>query len=122
MWCTQRFAFLNDSNTIQNIIVCDDYSVANEIAKNIYGDDGYAIDVTNYAVGIGDEYRDGNFYRDGVLIEPEPSIEDKLARLFGETASLEEAACDIDGNVSERLSQVEEALCELAEMIMNKEN
>lgn len=48
---------------IQNIIICDEYVMANELSKMCYGDEGFAVDVEQYPVAIGDEYRDGFFYR-----------------------------------------------------------
>ena len=82
MWCTQRFAIIADS-TIQNIIVCDNYYVANDIAREAFGENACAIDVSAYAVGIGDTFdsKANKFYRDEEEIEPEESIESKLARL-----------------------------------------
>ena len=37
MWCNQIFSLIND-NKIQNTIVCDNYEVANQIARTTYGD------------------------------------------------------------------------------------
>lgn len=47
---------------INNIIVCDDYDIANWLAKAQYGDKGFAVDCYNYPCKIGDRYEGGFFY------------------------------------------------------------
>ncbi|SHO53712.1 hypothetical protein [Anaerocolumna xylanovorans] len=68
MWCNQIFSLIKDKE-IQNIIVCDNYEVASQIARFQYGDDAIAIDTTQYPLGVGCKYIDGLFYEeDGVAI------------------------------------------------------
>jgi len=119
MWCTQNFAFISDRR-IRDIVVCDNYDVANSIARNIYGNDGIAIDVSHYNVQIDDVYTDGKFYRDGEEILPNPTVEDMINKLTGETINLEEASCDLSADYERRISDIEEALCELAEIISGR--
>lgn len=64
MWCNQIFSLISD-NEIKNTIVCDNYEVANQIARSSYGENSIAVDTTLYPVSIGDGYIDGVFYRDG---------------------------------------------------------
>ena len=119
MWCMQNFALIADGK-IKDIVVCDDYNVANQIAQNVHGQGATAADVTHYALEVGDEYDNGKFYRDGKEIQPLPSVEDKLNELNAAAESLEEAACDLDGLYAQRLADIEEALCEISELINNR--
>jgi hypothetical protein len=60
--------------TVQNVVVCDNYRSANDIAKGRYGNDAFAVDCLQYPCQIGDKYVDGRFYRvpgateNGVLV------------------------------------------------------
>jgi hypothetical protein len=62
------------NETVQNVVVCDNYQLANDIAKGCYGNDAFAVDCLQYPCQIGDKYVDGRFYRvpdateNGVLI------------------------------------------------------
>ena len=55
--------------TLGAISVCDNYEIANQIARVTYGDNAFAVDTTLYSVSIGDDYIDGLFYRERELIE-----------------------------------------------------
>jgi hypothetical protein len=55
MWCNQIFSLIKDE-VVQNIIVCDNYEVANQIARIQYGEDAVAIDTTHYPLSIGCKY------------------------------------------------------------------
>ena len=60
----QVFAHILD-NKIKNVIVCDNYEVANQLARSIYGQNAIAVECTQYPCGIGDFYIDNSFhYRD----------------------------------------------------------
>lgn len=48
--------------TVQNIIVCDNYELANQIARGTYGDSAIAVDCLQYPCMIGGTYKDGKFY------------------------------------------------------------
>lgn len=62
------------NETVQNVVVCDNYQLANDIAKGSYGNDAFAVDCLQYPCQIGDKYVDGRFYRvpgvteNGVLV------------------------------------------------------
>lgn len=58
----QVFAQVYDGE-IKNIIVCDNYELANWLTRAAYGDEAFAVDCLQYPCGIGDRYRDGRFYR-----------------------------------------------------------
>ena len=60
----QVFAHILD-NKIKNVIVCDNYEGANQLARSIYGQNAIAVECTQYPCGIGDFYIDNSFhYRD----------------------------------------------------------
>ncbi|WMJ90615.1 hypothetical protein [Anaerocolumna sp. MB42-C2] len=63
MWCNQIFSLINEE-TIQNIIVCDNYETANQIARVQYGDDAYAVDTTQYPLSIGCKHINNIFYEE----------------------------------------------------------
>ena len=68
MWCNQIFSLIHE-NTIKNIIVCDNYEMANQIARDQFGEDAFANDTTLYPVSIGDLYNNGNYYH---LVNEDP--------------------------------------------------
>jgi hypothetical protein len=61
MYINQIFSYIKDE-VIQNIVVCDNYTLANELARLTYGEDAIAVDTTLYPVGIGFKYVGGRFY------------------------------------------------------------
>lgn len=66
MYCNQIFSLISSKSgigTVENIIVADNYEVANQLARNLYGASAYAVDTTLCPVGIGDKHIDGVFYR-----------------------------------------------------------
>ena len=66
----QVYALIADE-TVQNVCVCDDYEMANFVARASYGDEAFAVDCLQYPCGVGDKYRNGNFY----LVHPETGEE-----------------------------------------------
>ncbi|BCJ92601.1 hypothetical protein acsn021_01700 [Anaerocolumna cellulosilytica] len=84
MWCNQIFSLINEQ-TVQNIVVCDNYEIANQISRIQYGDDSYAVDTTHYPLAIGCFHIDGLFYEpDGkTLIERNLTADEEanLARI-----------------------------------------
>ena len=57
----QIFAHILDTQ-IKNIIVCDNYEVANQLARAIYGQNAIAVECTQYPCSIGDFYVDNSFH------------------------------------------------------------
>ncbi len=49
-------------DTVQNVMVCDNYELANYIARCTYGKEAFAVDCLQYPCSIGDKYRDGRFW------------------------------------------------------------
>ena len=87
------YAIIHDGE-IKNTIICDDYTLANHIAHAAHGDTAIAVDVSRYAVGIGDKYHDGFFWRmeDGeeTQIDPTPTEEEEVQSLKARLAEAEE--------------------------------
>lgn len=48
---------------LKNIIVCDNYEMANWLSRAAYGDTAFSVDCFQYPCRAGDRYRDGIFYR-----------------------------------------------------------
>lgn len=88
MWCNQIFSLINDE-TIQNVIVCDNYETANQIARMQYGENAYAVDTTQYPVGTGCKYIKGDFYTaEGTIIEKNPTTDEELEKLETQQAEM----------------------------------
>lgn len=105
MWCNQIFAQIND-NKIQNIIVCDNYEMANYLARCTYGENAIAVDTTLYPVGIGDLYEDGKFYRitneetdERVEIIRNPTEAEQIEKIQYESDDLTLLVADMIGGV-----------------------
>lgn len=101
MWLNQIFSLINE-DVIQNIIVCDDYTVANDLARLTYGEDAIAVDTTLYPVSIGDKFVDSRFYQqDGVTEIPRnPTEAEEIARINSENFMLTEYIIDLDYRMS----------------------
>jgi hypothetical protein len=87
----QNFAQVKD-NEIINIMVCENYELANQLTRMTYGDDAWAWDCNLYPVSKGDKCIDRVFYfKDGVTPIPRiPTEEERIAALTQENASLTE--------------------------------
>lgn len=77
------------NETVQNVIVCDNYELANRLARACYGADAFSVDCLQYPCSPGDAYRDGIFYHkneDGTeaVIEYVPTQEQQVQRLEGQ--------------------------------------
>ena len=55
----QVFAIVHEE-TVQNIIVCDNYELANQIARGTYGNEAIAVDCLQYPCFIGCKYKINN--------------------------------------------------------------
>ena len=80
---------------VQNIMVCDDYELANELTRASYGDDGFAVECNQCPCVIGDKYHDGGFYRDiegegiEIPIEYVPTPEQQVEALTVQNGNLQ---------------------------------
>lgn len=108
MWCNQIFSLISD-NTIQNIVVCDNYELANEIARIHYGVNAYAVDTTHYPLSIGYKHIDGLFYQeDGITEVLRNPTADEEARVAIDTANrLEVRQTETELDIDFRLSMIE---------------
>ena len=77
----QVFAIVHEE-IVQNIIVCDNYELANQIARGTYGNEAIAVDCLQYPCFIGCSYKSGKFYDlDGKEIAYVPTQEQQVATL-----------------------------------------
>lgn len=79
---------------IKNIIVCDNYEMANWLSRAAYGDTAFSVDCFQYPCQTGDRYRDGIFYRvddNGVetVINPVMSTDQEIASLSAQVAYMQ---------------------------------
>lgn len=77
----QVFAIIYEE-IVQNIIVCDNYELANQIARGTYGEEAIAVDCLQYPCMIGGLYKNGKFYDlEGNEIAYVPTQEQQVATL-----------------------------------------
>lgn len=71
------------SNTVRQIgcFEIGDYTVAVQLAHEIYGSDAIAVNVTQYKVHVGDTYEEGVFFHDGQPVPQLPTDEQEIAAL-----------------------------------------
>lgn len=55
------YALIKDER-IKNVIKCDNYEVANQLARSEYGQDAIGVDCSQYLCGIGDFFVNNTFY------------------------------------------------------------
>ena len=91
MICHTVFALIAN-NEVQNIVV-GEYTPCNEAARESYGQDAFAVEVTQIPVEIEDLY-DGGFYRmvggERVNIESVPTQAQEIAELKAQLAAMRE--------------------------------
>lgn len=81
MYIKQTFALIS-GETVKQDIVCDNYELANQLARNVYGPDAIAVDSTQYPISEGDKYIDGYFYfKDGITLVPRNNTAEENAIL-----------------------------------------
>lgn len=90
----QVYAHIYDK-TVQNVIVCQDYELANYLARCAYGNTGFAVDCLQYPCQIGDKYINGIFYSidpqtgEPTPIQYVPTQEQQVKQLQADKAVLE---------------------------------
>lgn len=99
MWCNQIFSLIHEDE-IKNTIVCDNFEVANQIARITYGEDAIAVDTTLYPVTLGDRYIDGIFYRGDEVILRNPTEAERIT-------AIEEKQMESELDIDFRLSMLE---------------
>lgn len=79
--------------TVQNVMVCDNYELANQLSRMSYGDDAFAVDCMQYSCTIGDKYHDGMFFREidnaEIPIEYIPTEKEQIATLTAKNMALD---------------------------------
>lgn len=99
MFYHQVYAQIKD-NLVQNIIVCNNYEMANTLARNTYGEDAIAVECTYWACGIGDTYRDNAFYdSDGNARAYKGSEAENIAKLESENTKLNEQVSEDNDSI-----------------------
>ena len=82
----QVYAMIDGQGNVLNVAVCDNYELANQLAREVYGEDAIAVDCLQYPCGIGDKYIDNRFYHvleDGTMEEVQyiPTQEQQVSTL-----------------------------------------
>lgn len=100
----QVFAQIHNDE-VKNVIVCDNYELANWLARATYGQEAIAVDCLQYPCDQGDHYRDGIFYKvleDGSeqKIEYVPTQEQQVQMLNMEAEQTAEHQMDLDYRLS----------------------
>ena len=108
MYVKQTFAIVL-SEIVKQDIVCDNYELANQLARNVYGEDAIAVESTQYPISVGDKYIDGYFYfKDGVTRVPRHNTGEENALLAVEKATeLEANVASNNVDMDYRLSIIE---------------
>ena len=113
MYVKQTFALIKDE-TVKQDIVCDNYELANQLARNVYGEDAIAVESTQYPISEGDKYIDGYFYfKDGVTRVPRNNTSDENASIAVQKANdIEMVIAENSVDMDYRLSLLELGLSE----------
>ncbi len=103
---------------IENIVICDNYPMADHLAKCIYGPEAYAVDCLQYRCIIGDLHHDNSFWRideetgEEVELEYVPTQEQQVQQLVAENEELATQLTDtqlaLTGQYEENLALQEE--------------
>lgn len=101
----QVYAIINSEEVVQNVMVCENYEEANQIARAVYGDEAIAVDCLQYPCGPGDRYHDGRFWKVGedgqeTEIAYVPTQEQQVAVLQTENNDLTLALAEMIGGVT----------------------
>lgn len=120
MWCNQIFSLLSITNeetteyTVRNIIVCDNYEVASQIARSAYGDAAIAVDTTQYALSIGDTYNGGKFYNGSDEVKRNPTEAEKITEMTNKMTSMQ----NVIETQSETIEAQEQLIGELNDTVL----
>lgn len=69
-----KFALIYE-NEVMNRFECENYELANVLARASFGDEAFAVCTDRYATIMGDKYIDGIFFREESLAEEESEKE-----------------------------------------------
>ena len=95
------YAVISDA-AVQNVMVCNDIALANQIAMATYGKGAYAIEVSYIPCTIGDRYDGGKFYHTDEAgeeseVEAVPNEKEEIATLKSLNQSITLALADMIG-------------------------
>lgn len=98
---TYKYAMILRDN-VENIAIFENYEDANNITKIVYGDDAFAVDITEWPVGPGYKYINDTFYEpDGeTLISPIPSPQTQINNIGYTIDDMTLMMADMIGGVS----------------------
>lgn len=88
---------------VKNVIVCDNYELANYLARATYGETAFSVDCLQYPCQIGDKYHEGLFWRvdpdtgEESAVEYIPTQEQQVQQLSVENTELMIAIADMIG-------------------------
>lgn len=91
---------------VENLIICSNFGLANQIARTLYGNRAIAVDVTKSDVSVGDIYEDGLFYKEdlstGARVEAyfKPSTDNEIDKLKEENDKLKKENESLKTNLS----------------------
>lgn len=85
------------NGVVQNVMVCSDLALANQIVMATYGAEAFAIEVSYVPCTIGDKYADGNFYHEETLVEAVPNEKEEIATLKSMNQSITLVLADLIG-------------------------
>lgn len=107
----KNYAFIKDEKIANIAVYAPDgaYTIAGLQAKQFCGPDAIAIDVTQYPVNIGDDYKDGRFYRNGAEIEALPTDEEEIRALKTKLESITESSLEASEAVDSIIISMAEA-------------
>lgn len=93
---------------VKNVIVCDNYEMANWLSRAAYGNGAFVIDCLQCPCTIGDKYHDGTFWRENEETQEEcqvdyvPTQEQQVQQLTAENEELMIVVADLIGGAGVR--------------------
>ena len=108
---------------VHNICVCDDYEMANYIARASYGNSAFAVDCLQYPCTIGDSYRNNTFYHVDEETGEEKEVEyvpTQEQQVFALTNDLEDTEEELTNTQLALIESYEENLALQDEMTMTQ--
>lgn len=95
----QIYALILD-DIVENIIVCDNYELANMLSRASYGEEAIAQDCTQYRCMIGDKWIDGKFYREtdsgDLEVEYVPTESQEIGIIKNDMSDMAEYLVELD--------------------------
>lgn len=96
----QLYALIFDGEVV-NIFVCEDYELANQLARATYGNSAVAVECNQYPCTIGDRYINNTFYRtdnngEEVEIQYVPTEKQMIELLNIEVDTMSEYMVELD--------------------------